>query len=221
MSTTPANSLLPPRFLFRFAIPLGYDRALKSGAKINLDESYRLWRPGELDGEPPIADVRLAWNEQGIGLWVRVEGKRQPVWCRDTRLDDSDGVQLWIDTRDTHNVHRASRYCHRFVFLPSGGGRTADQPVADQLTIHRARENAKPIRPDVLTVRHEKRVDGYVLSGFIPAEALTGFDAAEQPRLGFNYAVQDRELGLATLSVGRPFPYQEDPSLWHTLELVK
>ncbi len=221
MARTTTNTLLSPRFLFRFAVPLLYEPSLGSGAKFELAEQHRLWRPGELDGEPPLADFRLAWNEQGIGLWVRVEGKRQPVWCRDTRLEDSDGAQIWIDARDTHNVHRASRYCHRFVFLPAGGGRVADQPVADQLTINRARENARPIRPEVLSVRHEKRVDGYVLTGFIPAEALTGFDPAEQPRLGFNYAVQDRELGLATFSVGAPFPFQEDPSLWHTLELVK
>ena len=53
------------------------------------------------------------------------------------------------------------------------------------------------------------------------AEALTGFDPQEHPRLGFTYAVVDRELGEQTLGVGSPMPYQEDPSLWATLELVR
>ena len=31
----------------------------------------------------------------------------------------------------------------------------------------------------------------------------------------------DRELGEQTFGVGSPMPYQEDPSLWATLELVR
>ena len=65
------------------------------------------------------------------------------------------------------------------------------------------------------------RDDGYMLEALIPAEALTGFDPAEHPRLGFTYAVLDRELGEQTFGVGSPMPYQEDPSLWATLELTK
>jgi hypothetical protein len=63
--------------------------------------------------------------------------------------------------------------------------------------------------------------DGYVLDAMIPAGALTGYDPPEHPRLGFNYLVIDRELGEQTLSVGSPMPFQEDPSLWATLELVR
>ena len=48
---------------------------------------------------------------------------------------------------------------------------------------------------------------------------MTGFEPQEHPRLGFNYAIVDRELGLQTFSVGHPLPYDEDPSLWATLEL--
>ena len=62
---------------------------------------------------------------------------------------------------------------------------------------------------------------GYGLEILIAAGALTGFDPQEHPRLGFTYAVIDRELGEQTLGVGSPMPYQEDPSLWATLELVR
>jgi hypothetical protein len=165
--------------------------------------------------------VRAAWNDTGLAFWVRVEGKRQTVWCRENRLEDSDAFHVWLDTRDTHNIHRAGRFCHHLVFLPNGGGNRQEEAIAEQLLINRARENPRPIRPGVLKARGEKRVDGYLLEAFVPAAALTGFEPAEHPKLGFFYAIQDRELGPQTYSIGREFPYDEDPSVWGTLELAK
>ena len=109
---------------------------------------------------------------------------------------------------------------HRFVFLPGGSGRRFALPTVEWLPIPRARENPRPIKPEHLQVRSEKRIDGYLLEGFVAAGALTGFDPQEHPRLGFNYALVDRELGEQTLSAGSPMPYGQDPSLWATLELV-
>ncbi len=92
--------------------------------------------------------------------------------------------------------------------------------MASQWLINRAKENARNVRPELLQAHREKRVDGYVLSAFIPAAALAGFDPSEHTRLGFTYALVDRELGTQTFSCSREFPFQEDPSLWGTLELV-
>jgi hypothetical protein len=63
-------------------------------------------------------------------------------------------------------------------------------------------------------------VDGYLLRAHIPARAITGFDPSEQPRLGFTYAVTDRELGWQTFTVGSEFPFPSDPTLWGSLELL-
>ena len=216
-----SESLLPTRFLFRFAVPCLWKEPLWTPQGAGLGENYRLVSFAELEGPPAPLDFRAAWNETGLVLAVRVEGKRQPPWCRPARAEDSDGVHVWIDTRDVHNVHRAGRFCHHFVFLPLGGGRRFDEPLAEWLPINRAREQPRPIPPERLQVRGEKRVDGYLLEAFLPAEVLTGFDPREHPRLGFTYAVMDRELGERTFGVGSPMPYQEDPSLWATLELVR
>jgi hypothetical protein len=213
--------LLPTRFVFRFSAPCRYAASLGSAPPRELAAEFRLPALGELDGELPFADVRAAWSEAGLAFSARVEGKKHPSWCRETRLEDSDGLQLWIDTRGTHNIHRASRFCHRFIFLPSGGGRSLDQPVADQLLVDRARENARPVRPGQLQVTSDQRAGGYVLSAFIPAAALTGFQPADHPRLGFTYYLFDRELGQQHFSVGSEFPFPSDPSLWATLELVR
>ena len=215
------DSLLPERFLFRLAVPCLYRDPLWTDRRTELDETYRLLNFGELEAAAAWADVRVAWSEAGMAFAVRVKGKRQSPWCRATKPEDSDALQVFIDTRDVHTVHRAGRFCHRFVFLPGGAGRRFDVPVADWLAIHRAREHPRVIPRDGLQVRSEKRIDGYLLEGFIAAEALTGFDPAEHPRLGFNYAVIDRELGEQTFGAGSPMPYREDPSLWATLELVK
>lgn len=216
-----SEKLLPARFLFRFAVPCLYEAALGTKRPGELAVEHRLPALGELEGQASFADVRAAWSEAGVAFSVRVEGKKQPSWCRETRLEDSDALQVWIDTRDTHNIHRATRFCHRFVFLPGGAGRNYQQPIADQLLVDRARENANPVRPGQLQIASEKRVDGYVLSAFIPAAALTGFNPADHPRLGFTYFVFDRELGRQYFSVGDEFPFAADPSLWGTLELVR
>jgi hypothetical protein len=151
---------------------------------------------------------------------VRVEGKKQPLWCRDSRLEDSDSLQDWIDTRATLNIHRASRYCHRYVFLPSGGGRGQLEPVADQLLVNRARENARPIRPRELQAASRVTATGYLLAAFVPATALGGFDPQQQRQLGFTYAIFDREFGVQTFATGQAFPFDEDPTCWAQMDLV-
>ncbi|HEX3726682.1 MAG TPA: hypothetical protein VHV08_10585 [Pirellulales bacterium] len=216
-----SEPLLPTRFLFRFSTACAYHSKLGEGTPGELPAQCRLPSLGELDGQTSFADVRAAWSEAGLAMSVRVGGKRHPSWCRESKPEDSDGLQLWIDTRDTHNIHRATRFCHRFLFLPFGGGRDFSQSVSDQLLVDRARENANPVRPGLLKSATEKRVDGYVLSVFIPTAALTGFNPIDHPRLGFTYSVFDRELGQQYFSVGSEFPFASDPSLWGSLELVR
>ncbi|HEX4413803.1 MAG TPA: hypothetical protein VH107_09260 [Lacipirellulaceae bacterium] len=225
MADTQDNTLLAPRFLFRFAVPLMRHDVAWKATGVELAESFRLLNLAELDSntadrERQFADVRAAWNVQGLFFNVTVEGKGQPLWCRDERLEDSDGLQVWIDTRATLNIHRASRYCHRYAFLPAGGGRSNTDPVADQVLINRARENARPIRPRELQVASKITKNGYWLSAFVPGAALGGYDPLQHKELGFTYSVYDRELGLQTFATGAAFPFQEDPTCWAMLELT-
>jgi hypothetical protein len=214
-----SNNLINPSFLFRYALPL-----LRADAEwpkcAPLGAEFRLLNFTVFDEAPQFAEVRGAWNQGGLVFTVVVKGKRQPPWCREGRLDESDGFHLWIDTRNTKNIHRASRFCHRFVFLPCGGGNRIDQPVAEQVLINRARENAQPVRPGVLEARAGRCQDGYALDCFVPGSALTGFNREEYPALGFYYAVTDRELGTQTLAYSGDFPFEEDPSLWCSVSLA-
>ncbi|MEM9366815.1 MAG: hypothetical protein AAGD07_12535 [Planctomycetota bacterium] len=213
------QNLLEPTALFRFEITLQRADLKWTRKGLELPERYRIPFFSVLAGGQGFADLRVAWSEQGIGFWLGIAGKRQMPWCRDTRMDESDGLHLWFDTRNSPNIHRATKFCHRFLFLPSGGGTRRDKPVAALVPINRARENPRAIPKDALLVHPAPRHDGYQLSGLIPAKTLTGYDPAEQSRIGFYCAVADRELGTQTVSLSETFPFAEDPSMWVEAQL--
>lgn len=213
--------LIAPTFLFRFAVPCRQLSTTWSSEEMELPAEFHVPSFAELDSRDPFAEIRVGWHARGVGLSLRVHGKKQSPWCRSTRLEDSDGLHVFLDARDMHNVHRASRFCHHFVFLPQGSGSKLDQPVARHVRIQRAKEETEMVDPDTLKVRSEKRIDGYLLRAFIPTQALTGYDSAEHHRLGFCFAVVDREQGVQTFAVDPTLPFASDPSLWGTLELVE
>ncbi len=216
----PKQTLLPSTMLFRFAMPARRIPELWSARELDLPDICRMPSMSELDDKSrAFADVRLGWNSEGIAVSVRVEGKKQPPWCRATRIEDSDGFYLCLDTRDVHDIHRASRFCHLFGLLPSGSGRQANEPSATVIPIARAKELPRPVPPDLIKIKSQVQVGGYSLRAVIPAAAITGFDPVEHPRMGFNYVVVDRELGFQPFSSTMDFPLLSDPSLWSTLEL--
>ena len=99
-----------------------------------------------MDDKKNFADVRLAWNELGLGVQVEVRGKQKPPQGDAARPRGSDGVTLWLDMRDARTSHRGSRYCHQFHLLAAGGGPDRDEPALAQTKINRALEDA-PFAP--------------------------------------------------------------------------
>lgn len=233
------DPLLPARMLFCFAVPCYYRGTLWDEQVAALEERFRLVSLAELESKAVWADVRAAWNESGLMFTVHVPSKQRKPPPSIERLEESDGFHIWLDTRNVHNVHRATRFCHRFFFLAplvgeeqtatkagkqTNGGPTtarAGGGACGWLPINRARENPRPIPPGSVQRYWQTTTDGYLLAAFVSASALTGFEPVEYPRLGFTYAVFDRQFGCQTFTVGPPLPYQEDPSLWATLELVR
>jgi hypothetical protein len=211
--------------LFRFAVPLRKRTSLWSAKGADLPEECVIPCFSQLDQKPGFAELRGGWSEAGLAFSLRVTRKKEAIWRNEKTPTAGDGLQLWIDTRDTHNIHRASRYCHRFAFMPLGGGsggaKQLLEPLAAQLAINRARESPKPVDRGVLQVISRKLEGGYQLDAYLPTAALTGFDPAEHPKLGFHYLLSDRELGEQTFAVSTAFPADDDPSLWGTLEMVK
>jgi hypothetical protein len=217
-------SVVPHRFLVRVCHPVPYHKAMPlddDDHVVQLPEAARLNNFAELDEAKNFADVRLAWNEFGLGVQVTVSGKEQPPQCDADKPRSSDGVTLWIDTRGDRTSHRASRFCHQFHLLPSGGGDDKDEPSFGQSKINRALQDAPLCSAADVPFRAEMLKKGYRVEAFLPAAVLSGFDPEQHPRLGVYYAVRDVELGDQYLAVNQDFPFADDPSLWAAMELVK
>jgi hypothetical protein len=215
--------VVPHRFLFRFTIPVPHieQRAAPSRPFLDLDDAPALPDFGALEEFAPFARIRAGWNESGIGFRVTVAGKKMPIAAAPEEPRESDGFQLWLDTRNTQTIHRASRFCHHFAFLPNAEGKKAGAAAAHQFAIALAKEDAPLNKAGSLRALSQATSDGYVLDAWIPAECLVGYEAEANPLLGFYYLVRDAELGEQFLAVGRDFPIDHDPSLWSTLELKR
>jgi hypothetical protein len=214
--------MIPNRFLFRVAYSCTYvgDVPREGGDDLlDLSEDCRLENFAALDDRRNFADVRLAWNERGLALQLEVKGKEQAPVGDAARPRQSDGITLWLDTRDARTSHRASRYCHQFHFLAAGGGADKDEPVFVQTKINRAMQDAPLAAGSEVAFQVLNVKGGYRLEAFLPAAVLHGFDPEQNPRLGIFYAVRDQELGEQTLGAGTDLPFADDPSLWSVLEL--
>jgi hypothetical protein len=212
-------ALIPHRFLVRLSHSCPYVKGMPQS--LELPESARLKNYAELDGGASYADLRLAWNEFGLGLQLTVDDKSKPPEGDAEKPRTSDGLTLWLDTRDARTSHRASRFCHQFHFLPTGGGEDKEEPSFSQSLIGRATQDAPLANATEVTFRCKIAKRSYTMQAFLPASAITGFDPEQHPRWGIYYHLRDRELGDEYLSVNGDFPFGEDPSLWEVLELVK
>lgn len=215
------NQLVTPSFLFRWSFPIRLIPSLphKTGRLLELPNECRIPSVTELDSQRDFADVRLAWNAHGLGVSVEVRGRTKKLECSAATPELSDGLTVWIDTRNTQGVHRATKYCHQFCLMPLGATRK-NEPVAVQIPLARSREDAVPADISLIQLKSAVERDGYWLEAWLPAEVFVGFDPSTSPRFGFHYQLRDRELGTQALAVGTEFPVASDPSLWQTLELV-
>jgi hypothetical protein len=215
-------TVVPTPFLFRYAMPV--KKAIAAPRQtgktlLGLTDSFALPNLREVEGGEPNSVVRVCWNECGFGVSVTVSGKKHPATGNRTRPLESDGVQVWIDTRDTKNIHRAGRFCHHFCLLPFADGKKNDKPIGVQLQIARAREESVLAKPNSIQMKSATTKTGYELEAWFPAEVLHGYEPDANPRLGFYFLVRDSELRDWPMTIGEDFPYSQDPSLWTTLVL--
>ncbi len=209
---------IPKNLLFRYRIGCKkFDS--KPSSDFELSDEYLLPNFGAFEGQFQFADLRVGWSEKGLFISSEITKKEQSLWCRESQILDSDGIQVWIDTRDTHNVHRASKFCHWIALLPVGGGIDGKKPIASMLKINRSKDDSPTINRHKIDIASKINKTGYKISAFISGKALNGWDTNDHRMLGFNFTVVDRELGRQTLAIGPELPISEDPSLWQTIEL--
>jgi hypothetical protein len=219
----PTSLLLPPVFWFRLALQAPFvERIVSASGTVELPESCTLPPFGKLEGDDNSSDSRVSvgWNETGIGLLVEFSGKPKSFIA--SRANVRDRVDVCIDTRDTRDIHRASRFCQRFAASVVREGRKNELEVTlAQELIPRAL--ADPPQADLAkAVRHaEIEKQGWRLGLFFPSACLHGFAPETNRRLGLMVRVLDSQRGPEFLGVAEPgFPMLDDPSLWATLELT-
>jgi hypothetical protein len=171
-------------------------------------------------GVPDVLAMWLAWNEEGLAVRAVATGIGAARWCQPTKPEDSDGLHLWIATRPTGESHRAGRFCRRLALLPTGGGRTADKPVAVPAVIPRTSEMPAELPAGAIPIESTLTNDGWEIRAFVSAAALPGWDPLEIPRLGFFAALIDRRLGRVPCFAPPEYPWESDPTTWAELQLV-
>lgn len=218
------KTLLPQVFWFRIAAPCPRvdDMPVHDARKslVDLPSTCRLPEGARLEGRTPWAEVCIGWNPRGLGIVVQAEGLGDPKLSAD-RPEGFADVQLWVDTRDTRDVSRATRFCHRFSaairLQRPGKGLVVE---VSQKPIARAVADAPIVRGAPIESRADLTRSGWTLEVFLPAAVLNGFDPETNRRLGFAYQVSDHIREDQFLGVGREFPIGENPSLWSTIELT-
>ena len=189
----------------------------KTGRLLSLPDAATLFQPSSVNDSVVFASLRLGWNEDGLGGELTVAGRTAPPQGDVTKLDTTDSLSVWLDTRPSGIVHRATEYCHSFGFVPateSGGPQAVVLPIAQQRA-SRIESNVK-----LFSLRTQSTTTGYTLEFWIPGTQLHGFrEITEFGRLGFHAVVQDSELGEQSFSLADDFPTSYDPSTWTQLEL--
>jgi hypothetical protein len=185
---------------------------------LELPAAAQLLDLSALEGKVSWASVRIGWNARGLGIAVRADGVGDAHYTVE-RPDGFATAQFWIDTRDTRNVSRATRFCHRFVANLKVISKQNVEAEVSQKPIARAIADPPMCRSSDLLSRVEVERGTWTLELFIPAKALSGFDPETTRRLGFAYQISDHVREDQFLGVGREFPVGENPSLWSVLEL--
>lgn len=215
-------SIFPKRAWFHFEIPLRYRAPRPIDGDLGKWDAHHLVPPlVVLEDRDPLADVYWAWNEEGIVVAFDVPGRTTPLRCDPVHWWKLDGVRICIDTRDTRDAKRATRFCHFFYVLPTGGGPQHTRPIVGAHRMSRAKEHAP--RADAARVRVAVHVGrrGYGMEVGIPAACLHGWDPAEHPRIGFFYKIKDTQLGAQHLTVPDDLGWNVDPSTWARGVLVR
>lgn len=217
----PTKPLLPQAFWFQLAFRSPrVDGMVVEGDErlLELPEGCRLPDLAGLEGKTSWVEVRTGWNPRGLGLVFTAQGVAKPQLL--FQPDGFASAVILIDTRDTRDISRASRHCHRFIArLDPSPGHKLEVQVA-QKPIARAAADAPMARRECISARAGLTTEGWRLELFFQAEALHGFDPETNRRLGFAYRVSDQSRDDQYLGVGREFPVEDNPSVWSTLELV-
>ncbi|MEY2725253.1 MAG: hypothetical protein RLZZ458_1120 [Planctomycetota bacterium] len=214
-------TLFPASLMFdyQFELPRVDEMPRSRGRLLGLQNVPDLFVPARLNNKSAPVSVKAGWNERGLGVLLQVRGKKHAPAGRWKDPKNSDWIHLFVDTRHTAGVQRATEFCTSVAVMPVD--EDADGSVTVKFTevmgqkpvpVDRSQE---PARTAVTEVS-----GGYDLELWLPGAYFRGFEGVlESGLLAFYFVVHDSELGEIPLSVGGDFPVSYNPSMWLVLML--
>lgn len=186
------------------------------GMTLQAKEGKRLRLPStaELLGEDSFADVFFTWEKKGVLININVGKPFEEASYPDFAVGDS--VELFLDTRDLKTAGFATKFCHRFLFLPK-----EVQGIQCQELSHFRTEDAHPLcDPSDLSCKTEFSKKAFSMEISLPAAVLHGYDPLSFARLGFTYKINAPGRDPQHFSVSSHFyKIEQNPSLWSTILL--
>lgn len=213
---------LAVRAFFQFEFPLLYRAKppVVTADASNWPAKFMLPTLVTLEDEEPFADVYGSWNEDGLQFLFDVPTRTSAFHVDRDQWWKHDGLRLCIDTRDTRDAKRATRFCHFYYCLPIGGGKSGKDPVVDIHRMSRAKEPPPSVDPRQISVAVQKQRKGYCIELALPASCLIGWNTVENTRLGLFYKLKDIDCGAQHLSANDDLGWNTDPSTWATAVLT-
>lgn len=212
---------LPRRAFFRFEMPILRREFGVAAADVKKwDAAYMLPALVEVEDEAPLADVYAGWSPEGMHFLFDVPERTTPLSCDPKQWYKKDGLRICIDTRDTRDARRQTRFCSFFYALPVGGGSQRRAAVVGVHKMSHAKEAPPPVDVSAIDVATSVRKRGYTIEVAIPASCMNGWDPEQHARIGLFYKLKDIQLGSQHLSATDELGWNADPSTWATGRLV-
>ena len=216
------NELLgDPAWLFDLGFPIHRLRSpIAHSERLDwrLDDEYKIPALSSLNGGKRFAEMLIAWNSDGLffhSLLQAPVGKAASL-APGSLSSKSLLLSVYIDTRWSPGVHRATSFCHRFDFILNRP--TESKPMArghgELNPIQRARAAPAAIHPNDISVAMCFIPDGYEIKAYLRGDTLTGFSPEEFQEIGLFYTINDSVFGNQTMARTLQSPYFEDPSVW-------
>lgn len=177
---------------------------------------YLLPDVSALTGQTSFAEVAMGWSQEGLEILAIIH---QPyLKALYPQYDKADSMEICLDTRDVKTSGYNTRFCHHFVFLPEA----VEGLQAGELTKFRTEDMHPLCASAELAVQSSLKPDLYILQCHIPSNCLFGYDPEQFDRLGMTYRI-NRAQGLPQeFSVlAEDYKFQEQPSLWASVRLIK
>jgi len=216
------NELLgDPAWLFDLGFPIQPTNTRLAAAERlewELGKENSLPAMSSLSGGKQFAEMSVAWSLDGLlfQLTLKQAAGKTPTLPSTSASAKTQLFTIYVDTRWSPGVHRATSFCHRFDFLlnrPSKSTPTL-RGHGELTPIQRARAAPADIHPKDISVSTFFKPDGYQIKTFLNGETLTGYAPEEFQEIGIFYSITDSEWGNQIMARTLQSPFFEDPSVW-------